>query len=144
MRISRQVRSQVNPKKRQHITSNSSDFSQMFKTKAYQLKEQELENLIDDITSQGERLATYRSFQDLVKFKRMIQEFLQETVYNGLKLEQLQQFNQQGYSQKLMLVKEVDGKLLELTEYIMNQEEKTVDLLGTIGEIKGLLISLYT
>lgn len=45
---------------------------------------------------------------------------------------------------KRSIVKEVDEKLLELTEVMMNQEKKAVNILGLIGEIKGLLINLYT
>ena len=35
-------------------------------------------------------------------------------------------------------------KLIELTEEVVNQEKDAIDLLGRIGEIKGLLINLYT
>ncbi|MEW9675324.1 DUF327 family protein [Lentibacillus sp. L22] len=32
--------------------------------------------------------------------------------------------------------------MTELTEAMMHQEKKTIDLLGIIGEIKGLLINI--
>ncbi|MDY0394833.1 DUF327 family protein [Virgibacillus halophilus] len=37
----------------------------------------------------------------------------------------------------------MDEKLVKLTEDVLDQEKKTVDLLDTIGEIKGLLVNIY-
>lgn len=105
---------------------------------------QEMEKLITDITKQGEKLATFRSFQDLAKFKRMIKQFLNEAVYDGLKLDETRSFNTTSFTHKMTTVKEVDEKLVELTEDLMDQEKKTVDLLGLIGEIEGLLVNIYT
>ena len=53
-------------------------------------------------------------------------------------------FGFDGTHSTLALVKEVDQKLVELTEQVMDHEKKTVDLLGLIGEIKGLLVNIYT
>ncbi len=47
-------------------------------------------------------------------------------------------------SPSMTIVKQIDEKLMELTEQMMNQEEKSIQILGLIGEIKGLLINLYT
>lgn len=41
-------------------------------------------------------------------------------------------------------MKEIDDKLIQLTEEMMDQEKPAIDLLERIGEIKGLLINLYT
>lgn len=119
-------------------------FDKMVQTQSHKLVREELGQLLDDITKQGEKLAKFRSFRDLVKFKRMIKEFLQETVYKGLKLNHEQSFTANHYSQKLTTVEEIDEKLMELTEDVLDQEQKTVDLLGVIGEIRGLLVNIYT
>lgn len=99
--------------------------------------------MMKNITLQGEKLARSRNFKDLAKFKRLIKSFLGETVSGGLRIKKEQSFNRNG-SSHLTLIKQVDEKLIELTEQVMSQEKKTVDILGLIGEIKGLLINLYT
>lgn len=53
-------------------------------------------------------------------------------------------FDLYGNSRTLGLVKEIDEKLIKLTEEMMDQEKPAIDLLERIGEIKGLLINLYT
>ncbi|SFB31428.1 hypothetical protein SAMN04488072_11539 [Lentibacillus halodurans] len=121
-----------------------SSFNEMVQSQTRQLKQQEIRQLMNNITVQGDKLARFRSVRDLVKFKQMVKRFLQETVYNGLALQKSRNFSMDGNSQKLSIVKEVDEKLVALTEEMMNEEKKTVDLLGLIGEIKGLLVNLYT
>lgn len=138
------MHSQVEMKQLHQTAEPKTNFEKIVHMKAHKVKREELQKLLTNIEKQGERLARFRSFQDLAKFKRMIKDFLQETVYNGLKLNESHHFNPDGYSQKLSIVKEIDEKLVELTEDLMDQEKKTIDLLSVIGEIKGLLVNLYT
>jgi uncharacterized protein len=123
---------------------NQLSFDKLVQSQTQKMQHTELQKLMQDITMQGDRLARYRSFKDLVKFKRLIKRFVQEAVTNGMDLQKSLSFSYTGSSRSLTLVKQIDEKLLEVTEEIMSQEKKTVDLLGLIGEIKGLLINLYT
>lgn len=138
----------MQPKVNQTTVSKAKEenqhFDKLVQTQSHKLVREELSELLDNITKQGEKLAKFRSFQDLAKFKRMIKEFLQETVYKGLNLKHDHNFTSNYYSQKLTTVEEIDEKLVDLTEDVLDQEKKTVDLLGAIGEIRGLLVNLYT
>lgn len=138
------MRSQLDTKQLRTSTEDNQSFNKMIQSQTIKLKQQEIKHLMQEISIQGDKLDRSRSVRDLVIFKRLIKDFLEETVYNGLQLQTSHSFSFTGESQKLSIVKEVDEKLIELTEEIMNQEEKTVDLLGVIGEIKGLLVNLYT
>lgn len=144
MKIGQDIRSKVDQKPIRKVQEGKKNFEQIVQTQSHKIKQKELEKLVDDITEQGKKIARFRSFRDLAKFKRMIKEFLTETVYNGLELNELRSFNTGSFSHKLTTVKELDEKLVSLTDDIMDQEKKTVDLLGVIGEIEGLLINLYT
>ncbi|AXI07523.1 DUF327 domain-containing protein [Oceanobacillus zhaokaii] len=144
MKITSEIQAKTEPKYIRQAASDTQVFNKMVQSQATNLKQQELEQLMKNITLQGNKLARFRTFRDLAKFKRMIKDFLGETVSTGLELQKKHSFGLNGHNQKLTTVKEIDEKLLELTEEIMNQEKKTVDILGLIGEIKGLLINLYT
>ncbi|RLL41703.1 DUF327 family protein [Oceanobacillus piezotolerans] len=143
MKITNDIQTQAEKKYVRQPSVDARSFSNSLQAQTIQLKQQEFEKLIKNITVQGNILARSRNFRDLARFKRMIKDFLQEAVTNGYKLHKEHQFGFNG-SRKLTIVKEIDEKLLQLTEEIMNQEEKTVHILGLIGEIKGLLINLYT
>lgn len=142
MKISQDLQSQTIKQVRANANTKQS-FDKIVQSTTQQLKQQEIQQLMKDITVQGDKLSRFRSFRDLAKFKRLVKDFLAETVYNGLDLEKSQHFGLEGHSQQLAIVKEVDEQLIQLTDDIINQERGTVDLLGIIGEIKGLLMSLY-
>ncbi|WP_156289970.1 YaaR family protein [Oceanobacillus salinisoli] len=143
MKITNEMHRQTDTTYKRQPSAETKSFQTQLQSQHLFQKHQELDNLMKNITLQGDKLARSRTFRDLAKFKRLIKSFLDETVSNGFDLQQRQSFGMNG-SRNLTLVKEVDEKLLELTEQIMNQEEKTVNILGLIGEIKGLLINLYT
>ncbi|MEN2766744.1 YaaR family protein [Ornithinibacillus xuwenensis] len=146
MKISQELLKQVDTSQKNIRRSNTGNqsFEAIVQSQSQKMQKTELQKMMSDITLQGDRLARFRSFKDLVKFKRLIKRFLEEAVSNGMDLQKSHSFSYTGSSRQLTIVKQIDDKLMELTEEIMNQEKKTVDLLGLIGEIKGLLINLYT
>src|SRR5690625_5261354 len=144
MRINERMRSQLETKRVQSNRNGQRTFEQMIQSQTIKLNEQEHDQMIEKISDQGKRLGRSRTVRDLVAFKRLVKEFLEKTVYQGYQLKSSHDFNIHGNSQKLSLVKEIDKRLVELTEKVMHEASKSVDLLGLIGEIKGLLINLYT
>src|SRR5690625_1524566 len=144
MKIGQDVSSKIDQKLLKKTNEGKQNFEQIVRAQSHHLKQEELEKLKQDITKQGEKIARFRSFRDLAKFKRMIKQFLEETVHNGLSLRESRSFHPKNYTHTLTTVQEIDEKLIQLTQDIIDQEKKTVDLLETIGEIKGLLFNLST
>lgn len=144
MRINEHMRSQLDTKRVRSKRKGQQTFGQMVQSQTMKLNEQELAQMMEEISAQGDRLGRSQTARDLVTFKHLVKEFLEKAVYQGYQLQRSHNFNIQGNSQTLALVKEIDERLVELTEKVMHQEAKNVDLLGLIGEIKGLLINLYT
>jgi len=143
MKINQDMRSQIKTKQLRTQIEGHKSFEQMIQSQTTKLKHEEIEHLMEEISDQGERLNRFRSVHNLVQFKRLIKSFLEKTVYDGLQLKNSHIFSLEGDSRKLSVVKEIDEKLVALTEEVMSHEEKTVDLLGLIGDIKGLLVNLY-
>lgn len=144
MKISQEIHTKIEQTQYKKSSEGKQNFEALVQTQTHKLHQTEIQKLMQDITEQGEKLAKFRSFKDLATFKRMVRNFLQETVSEGLELSESRNFNRNSYRHKLVTVKEVDKKLVELTDDLMDQEKQTVDLLGVIGEIRGLLINLYT
>jgi len=144
MKISQDMNSKINQKQMRKFGAGKQNFNQIVKSESKRIKQEEIEGLVKDITRQGEKIARFRSLRDLAKFKRMIRQFLEETVYSGLSLNETRSFNHANYAERLTTVEEIDEKLVRLTENVLDQEKSSVDLLGLIGEIRGLLINLST
>lgn len=143
MKIDRELRSRVEQKVVSKKQSSKQNFEEIVRTKSEHMRKRDLEKLIEDITKQGEKIARFRSFRDLARFKRMIQQFLEEAVFDGLSLKETRNFNPTNFSHRLITVEKIDEKLVQLTDDMLDQEKKAVDILAVIGEIEGLLINLY-
>lgn len=144
MRIEQDVGSKVERKPLKQKQSERNDFQTIVRKKSDALKKNDLQQMVRDITEQGEKVVRFRSFRDLARFKRMIQEFLEKAVFEGLSVKQKRDFHSTNFSHRFTMVEKIDNKLVELTEDLLDQEAKAVDLLAVIGEIEGLLINLYT
>nr|WP_208379665.1 YaaR family protein [Alkalibacillus almallahensis] len=120
-----------------------SSFQSVVGQEAQKMKESELNRLLGDLTKQGEKVAKFRSFPDLGKYKQMVRQFIQEATNYGLELEQSRKWDLNGGNQTLSIVKQVDEKLVKLTDDVLDQEKSSIDVLDDIGEIKGLLMNLY-
>lgn len=119
-------------------------FGQMVAKQEQRLHGEQITRLLGDISSAGDRLARSRNLREMAKFKMLIRRFLKEAVDSGIGLKQSHTWNQFGEGRRLKIVQTIDEKLIELTESLLDEEQTSVDLLAKIGEIKGLLINLYT
>ncbi|CAM3783211.1 YaaR family protein [Aeromicrobium ponti] len=119
-------------------------FYELVQKQGEKMQASQLQGLLKDIDAAGERLARSRTFKDLSKFKTLVKRFVKEAVDYGMELKQSHSWNQFGQGRSLKVVETVDEKLSELTDELMKKEESSIDILGKVGEIKGLLINLYT
>lgn len=146
MKIGQKLRSQLesNQQQTRPTTANGKGFDSLVHTQTQKLREDELKRLMSDITKQGEKVARFRSFKDLARYKKLVKSFVEESVQYGMDLKQSHSWSMDGENRRLTLVQSVDEKLNELTDAVLQQETKSIDVLGIIGEIKGLLVNLYT
>ncbi|MFJ7367657.1 YaaR family protein [Peribacillus frigoritolerans] len=119
-------------------------FQQLVQTQDQKMQIQTLNRLIGDIEGAGQRLVRSRTFRELAKYKALVKRFVKEAVEYGLELKQSTSWNEYGQSRPLKTVETIDAKLVELSEEILNKEKSSLEILEMIGEIKGLLINLYT
>nr|WP_207196467.1 MULTISPECIES: YaaR family protein [unclassified Peribacillus] len=127
-----------------HTQTGNGRFQQMVQTQDQKMQIQTLNRLIGDIEGAGQRLVRSRTFRELAKYKALVKRFVREAVEYGLELKQSTTWNQYGQSQPLKTVETIDARLVELSEEILNKEKSSLEILEMIGEIKGLLINLYT
>lgn len=127
----------------QQSTTNQARFAQMVSTQSQRLQGEQIQRLLGDISSAGDRLARSRNLRDMARFKMLVRRFLKEAVQTGLDVKKSHTWNQFGEGRRLTLVEIIDEKMIELTEALLADEETSVDLLARVGEIKGLLVNLY-
>ncbi|MBU9724072.1 MULTISPECIES: YaaR family protein [Bacillaceae] len=104
---------------------------------------EKLGQLLEKIDDQGKTLAESRTVEELRKYKQLVKEFMDDAVKLGLSLEERKGFNRRGRTKVYKIVKEVDSKLIDLTNAVLKEQRKGIDILDMVGEIKGLLVNVY-
>ncbi len=108
------------------------------------LTEDRLQQMLQDIDQQGLKLSENPTFHELRKYKDMVKQFMGEVTKNGVSLYQTDSWDPYGGNKTLKTVQVLDRKLMELTDHVLNKQSNGLTLLERIGEIKGLLINIYT
>ncbi|NRD79374.1 YaaR family protein [Bacillus sp. BRMEA1] len=125
-------------------TDNPASFQKIISSYSKDLTQDRLQQMLQDIDKQGEALSKSPTFQQLRKYKDMIKQFMGEVTKNGIGLHQTDSWDPYGGSKTLKTVQVLDRKLMDLTNHVINQQTEGLSILDRIGEIKGLLINLYT
>ena len=130
--------------RREEARKDSISFKEVIGTRREDITFERLTKRMQELEAQGKVLADTQSIEHLRKYKKLVKDFMDDAVKNGLQLEERRGFSQRGSAKVYKLVKEVDQKLVELTNAVLDKEEKGISLLGMIGEIQGMLINIYT
>ncbi|HHY77224.1 MAG TPA: YaaR family protein [Clostridiales bacterium] len=123
--------------------SASISFKEVMSIRRDEMDLERLNRLMEEIDEKGKTLSESMTVEDLREYKKKVKEFLEEAVKYGLKVQQSRGFNRGGRMRIYKTVKKVDEKLLELTDAVINKQEKGIKVLSLIGEIRGLLLDIY-
>jgi uncharacterized protein len=144
MKINQDWQMSLNNRDKQAVkTKEGSNFGQVFSKNQQKLHIEQLNKLISEIEVAGQRLNKSRTFKDLVSYKNMVKNFVHEAVEFGLEIKQSFNWGTNGDSRTLKIIEKIDKDLLEVTKKLIDTEKNAIDILGKIGEIKGLLVDLY-
>ncbi|MBM7577754.1 YaaR family protein [Jeotgalibacillus terrae] len=130
--------------KKEQVAKESVSFQDVISKKRTTTLIDKLTAMSAEIEDQGKKLSDSRTVEDLRKYKGLVKKFMEEAVNNGLQLEDQRGFNRRGRTKVYKIVKEIDSKLIDLTNQVLDKEKKGLDILGTIGEIQGLIINVYS
>ncbi|OKL36355.1 YaaR family protein [Domibacillus mangrovi] len=130
--------------RKEEVAKASITFTDVIASKRQNAALEKMNGMMKDIETQGEKLAEHRTIDDLRKYKKMVKEFMEEAVNSGLQLEEQRGFNRRGRTKVYKIVKEVDSRLTQLANDVINKEKSQLDILSKVGEIRGLLINIYT
>ncbi|MFB9324385.1 YaaR family protein [Paenibacillus aurantiacus] len=118
-------------------------FSDIMQHQDEQRSMEQLQQKLQDIHNQGERLARSMTVRELTVFRNMVKKFLEDTVRRGVGLKETKGFDRRGRTKRYKILDEVDGVLVTMGDELLVTEEGRIDLLHKIGDIRGLLINLF-
>jgi uncharacterized protein len=104
---------------------------------------QRITSLISDIEKQGEVLNRRADIGEMQKYREMITSLLNETVSNGFAFAKEGKLGFGGRNKVYAIIRQVNGKLDEMTQKVLSTEKSNINLLDDVDDIRGLLVDLY-
>lgn len=130
-------------------TANTEKADGTFKfTLASQIEEKDLQtklnSLMEDITTQGEKIAEHMDVRDMKRYRELVKDFMNEVVNRSHKFSRENFLDRRGRHRVYGIVKLVDRNLDELASELVKDEKDHLSILGKVDEIRGLLLDICT
>ena len=106
--------------------------------------QERLNTLMEEITVQGERLYKRRDVKDMKHYRGLIKEFLNEVVTHSHTFSRENFLDRRGRHRVYGIIRLVDENLDQLAQELMKDEKDNLAILNKIGEIRGLLLDIFT
>ncbi len=103
-----------------------------------------LKTMIEDITTQGQKIAEHMDIRDMKVYRSMISSFFGEVVANSHKFSRENFLDKRGRHRVYGVVKLVNEKLDELAKELISSEKNQMEILNRVGEIEGLVLDIVT
>lgn len=100
--------------------------------------------LMEEITMQGDRLAKKRDVKDMRHYRGLVKEFLNEIVSHSHSFSRENFLDRRGRHRVYGIIRLVDENLDQLAQELMKDEKDNLAILDKIGEIRGLLLDIFT
>jgi hypothetical protein len=117
-------------------------------TLASQIEEKDLQerlnSLMEDITTQGEKIAEHMDVRDMKRYRELVKDFMNEVVNRSHKFSRENFLDRRGRHRVYGIVKLVDKNLDELASELVKDEKDHIAILGRVDEIRGLLLDIST
>lgn len=107
------------------------------------LKEQ-LTAMMEEITQQGDRISKKMDIRDMKRYRTLVKSFMNEVVTRSHKFSRENFLDRRGRHRVYGIIKQVDDTLDELARELVKDEKDHIAILNKIGEIRGLLLDIFT
>lgn len=102
-----------------------------------------VKELISQIEEQGKLLGKRADMGELQKYREMVTKLINETVSNGFIFEKEGKIGVNGRSKIFAMIRTINEKLDKMTQKLLQDEQKNLNLLDDVDDIRGLLVDMY-
>lgn len=127
------------------VQQSNDDFKFMLSSRIEEAGLQErLNQMMQEIVQQGDRISKKTDIRDMRKYRALIKSFMNEVVNRSHKFSRENFLDRRGRHRVYGIIKRVDETLDELAQELVRDEKDHIAILSKIGEIKGLLLDIFT
>lgn len=120
--------------------STKESFSDSLTTTFISSSKESLDKSLLNIKDMGDILISTQSYSDIVKYKKIVKDFLSDVLDLTYSLNKKDSFWE---SQYFSTVEIIDEKLDEMTKEILSNQKNNISIASSIDQIQGLLIDVY-
>ena len=103
-----------------------------------------INRMLQDINVQGKLIARHMDIREMKRYRGLIKDFLNEIVNRSHKFSRENFLDKRGRHRVYGIVRLVNEKLDELAQELVKEEKDHLGILSKIGEIRGLLLDIFT
>jgi len=130
-----------NEQKKPSDVSSNVFHSQLKRVEEHNVEER-IKYLINQITDQGAKLCKKVDVRELKVYKKLISEFLDETLNNSHKYSKESFIDRRGRRRVYATVKKINSQLEELTKDVLSNEKDNIKILKKIEDIRGMILDI--
>ena len=105
---------------------------------------QRLNLMMEEIVMQGDKLVKRMDVRDMRRYRSLIKECMNEIVNRSHKFSRENFLDRRGRHRVYGIIRLVDEKLDELAQELVKDEHDKISILAKVGEIRGLLLDIFT
>lgn len=101
-----------------------------------------IEDLKDRIFQQGETIKKKADLTAFVQYRKLIAELLEVVAGNAYACTRTTALDSRGRRNVFVLIRRINGKLDEMAQQILQEQQENLRLLEMVDEIRGLLLDV--
>lgn len=140
-----QVQQTILPEQTQGVQPTDGSFKFVLASNIAEAELAERLNLMmQEIVMQGDKLVKRMDVKDMRRYRSLIKDFMNEIVNRSHKFSRENFLDRRGRHRVYGIIRLVDEKLDELAQELVKDEKDNIKILSVVGEIRGLLLDIFT
>lgn len=144
MKVS-EILTNPNPEVNRNVQSKDDSFKFMLVSNIQEKELQErIGGLMSQINEQGKKISKKKDIRDMRRYRELIKSLLNEVVYRSHQFSRENFLDRRGRHRVYGIVRLIDQNLDALAQELVKDEQDNLAILEKIGEIRGLLLDIFT
>lgn len=127
---------------RKSMGSGDRDFQGQLRQAGYENYKGKLEQLAQKVFEQGKVVEKRMSIEELLIYKRLVSEFMNEFLSNSHKFLKQSVLDRRGRYRVYSIIKKINQHLDQLAEDMLSSQKDNLKVLKRLDDIKGLILDL--
>ena len=103
-----------------------------------------LTSLMEEITMQGERISKRKDIKDMRRYRSLIKDFMNEIISRSHSFSRENFLDRKGRHRVYGIIRLIDQNLDDLAQELVKEQKDNITILQKIGDIRGLILDIFT